>query len=61
VLGKPVPEEELASGTFGDGTAGALRGWQESVRVEPTGLLDARTDERARAELTEQPRRMVLQ
>jgi hypothetical protein len=60
LLGTPVPEEESARGTFGEGTAGALRGWQESVRLEPSGLLDEQTDERARAVLTEQPRRIVL-
>ncbi len=60
LLGTPVPEEESARGTFGEGTAGALRGWQESVGLEPSGLLDERTDGRARAALTEQPRRIVL-
>src|SRR4051812_14337165 len=60
LLGAPVPEEEEARGAFGEGTASALRGWQESVRLEPTGSLDERTDERARAELAERPRRIVL-
>ncbi|WP_432825049.1 neuraminidase-like domain-containing protein [Dactylosporangium sp. CA-092794] len=60
LLGTAVPAAEAARGAFGEGTAAALRRWQESVHLEPSGSLDARTGDRADAALGDQPGRTVL-
>jgi hypothetical protein len=60
LLGSSVPETELARGAFGEGTAEALRGWQESVHLRASGAVDERTGSQVDLALQDQPRRAVL-
>lgn len=60
LLEAPVPDDERAAGTFGTGTLDALRGWQTSVHLEASGVLDDRTRDRLRVAIAEGRRRSLF-